>query len=339
MSKVCIVVPIYNVEKYLRTCFDSLLAQKYDDYYIMAVNDGSPDNSQTIIDEYAKRYPDRIKAVKKENGGYGSVLEYAIKNCNTEYFLVCDPDDYIAEDSLMTLTSLALKHNSDITIGSKYFIYDGLDQKDYDPAYNKKVVSLKTDYQYKKNTDDYKDLYFIDPSPHSKLYRTELCKDIIFPHKVSYTDNILFFVSLSKAERVSYTDKALSYYLVDRPGNTMTDVREKAVLGHIEVFKNIISQVKDADPVFYYRMYESFKFILVTCNRLSTKEEYENCYGKCYELVEMLLPHKSELLAEYKRLSSTSGLERIRDLLTLNKLTSRSVYNFFKNRAVKNFKN
>ena len=76
MSKVTIIVPIYNVEEYVAKCLDSLLRQTYSDYVIYAVNDGSPKNEQPIIDRYAAAYPEKVVAIRKENGGYGSVLEW-----------------------------------------------------------------------------------------------------------------------------------------------------------------------------------------------------------------------------------------------------------------------
>ena len=99
MAKVTIVVPIYNVEKYLPKCLDSLISQTFKDIEIWAISDGSPDNSVKIIKEYEKK-DKRVKCIEKENGGYGSVLEYAIKNIKTKYFLICDPDDWISEDAI-----------------------------------------------------------------------------------------------------------------------------------------------------------------------------------------------------------------------------------------------
>ena len=104
MSKISIIVPTYNVEKYIAKCLDSLVIQDYDDYDVLVVNDGSPFNEQVIIDEYVKKYPNIIKSIVKENGGYGSVLELAISKSDAEYILVCDPDDYLTPNALSTQT-------------------------------------------------------------------------------------------------------------------------------------------------------------------------------------------------------------------------------------------
>ena len=96
-ADVTIIVPIYNVEKYVEKCIKSLLSQTFKNIQILAVDDGSPDNSKDIIRKLSKK-DDRVKLVVKENGGYGSVLQYAIKNIQTEYFIVCDPDDWLRQD-------------------------------------------------------------------------------------------------------------------------------------------------------------------------------------------------------------------------------------------------
>ena len=108
MKKVTIVVPIYNVEKYLRDCFESLLNQTSDDYVVLAINDGSPDDCDSIIKEYVQKYPEKIMGIKKKNGGYGSVLQVALKEVKTPYFMVCDPDDTLEKDAVETLLQLEI---------------------------------------------------------------------------------------------------------------------------------------------------------------------------------------------------------------------------------------
>ena len=98
-----VIVPVYNVEKYLAKCLDSILAQTYSDFEIIVVNDGSPDNSQQIIDEYAKNYPDKIKPFIKANGGLSDARNFGVEKASGEYLLFVDSDDYIAEKLLENL--------------------------------------------------------------------------------------------------------------------------------------------------------------------------------------------------------------------------------------------
>lgn len=340
MNKITVIVPIYNVENYVRKCFDSLLKQTFDDFVVFAVNDGSPANEQAIIDEYVLKYPKQFVGIKKENGGYGSVLEMAIAKCESKYFIVCDPDDYLADDALEHLYNLAEMAEADITIGAKNFIYSDGNDMDYDLAYNKEFTTLKVNSVYNAGTKEFEDLYFIDPSPHSKLYRRDVAKNIKFLHKVGYTDNLLFYISLLNSKKVLYTDKVCAFYLVDRAGNTMTDIRPKALDAHIEVFKEIIRQGESlgASDMFYYRMFESYKFILYQTRRMEgSKEEYINKLDHLYELVELLIPHKKEIIPYYDHFSKAGLIEKYRDKSLLSKTKSKKIYDTLKTKMAEEF--
>ncbi|SJZ59065.1 glycosyltransferase family 2 protein [Anaerorhabdus furcosa] len=341
MNKVTVIVPIYNVEQYVRTCFDSLLKQTFEDFVVYAVNDGSPANEQSIIDEYVAKYPNKFVGIQKENGGYGSVLEMAISKCETPYFIICDPDDYLADDALEHLVDLAELSEADITIGAKYFIYSDGTDKDYDAAYNTAFTKLKVNTVYNSGTNEYNDLFYIDPSPHSKLYKKEVAKKIKFLHKVGYTDNLLFYISLLTASKVIYTDKACAYYLVDRAGNTMTDIRPKALDAHIEVFKTIVDQAQSLNPcdMFYYRMFESYKFILYQTPRMmGTKTEYKEKLDHLYEFVEKLIPHRSQIQPIYKKNAKGGFLEKYRDMQLLKSSSSKKTYAIIEEKMIQNFK-
>lgn len=330
MSKVTVIVPIYNVEQYVATCLDSLLRQTYIDFVVFAVNDGSPAKEQIIIDDYAKKYPDKIISIQKENGGYGSVLQLAIEKAESEYFLVCDPDDYLADDALERLVSLADQNQADLTVGAKYFIYsDGSDQ-DYDAAYNTQFTTLLAEHLYQKGTKEFENLYFIDPSPHAKLYRRTLATGIQFPHKIGFTDNLLFYISLLQAKRVVYTDYGCAYYLVDRVGNTMTDIKPQIIDAHTQVFCTILNQAQQCGQVedlFYYRIFEAFKFTFYQLRRIKgTLEEKHQKGMVLYQLVEKLMKHRSAILSGLKQVGYTGKVERMKEKLILTPLLSRFVY-------------
>ena len=95
MAKVSIIVPVYNVEEYLEKCLDSLVNQTLQDIEIIVVNDGSPDNSQQIIDAYIEKYPDKIKGFIKENGGLSDARNYGITKASADYIGFVDSDDYM----------------------------------------------------------------------------------------------------------------------------------------------------------------------------------------------------------------------------------------------------
>ncbi|MBQ7889488.1 MAG: glycosyltransferase family 2 protein [Erysipelotrichaceae bacterium] len=330
MKKITVVVPIYNVEKYVRICFDSLLKQTFEDFVVMAVNDGSPANEQVIIDEYVNKYPEKFIGIKKPNGGYGSVLQYAIEHMETEYFLVCDPDDYLSGDALEHLYNLAISKEADLVIGAKSFIYEGSDDQDYDVAYNKRFVTLKNEHVYLKSEKEVRDLLFVDPSPHSKLYKRNLAKKIVFPTKVGYTDNLLFYISYLNAQRLVYTDKCCAYYLVNRVGNTMTDVKPQVIDAHVKVFKAILEQSKqcaDIPELFYYRMFVGYKFVWEQLRRITGGiDTLKEKAGILYELVDAMKPYRNQIQEGIQEFSDAGRNEKIKDQLLFTGL-GKMIYN------------
>ena len=116
MKKVSVIVPVYNVEDYIEECLESLVNQTLEDIEIIVVNDGSPDNSQKIIDKYVEKYPNKIKSFIKENGGQGSARNLGIENSNGEYLSFVDSDDWLDKCALEKMYYIAKNNDSDIVI-------------------------------------------------------------------------------------------------------------------------------------------------------------------------------------------------------------------------------
>ena len=253
--KVTVIVPTYNVEKYISKCLTSLINQTYNQIQIFVVSDGSKDNSIQIAQEFEKK-DSRVKVLLKENGGYGSVLEFAINKLRTDYFLVCDPDDWLTPNAIKELIEFAEKENLDLVVGDKYKVFLEDNSQKYINSFNKKYnISPKKVYT---SSTDIQRFAFGEGSPHAKLFRSEVAKNIAFPHKVSYTDTILYEVSLLNSKRVAYYNSALAYYLIDRPGNTMTDKSENSLRDHLVVMKSIFEQTlnhANKQPVILYYLY------------------------------------------------------------------------------------
>ncbi len=323
MAKVSVIVPIYNVEQYLPKCLDSLINQTFNDIEILAISDGSPDNSVEIIKKYAKK-DNRVKCIEKENGGYGSVLEYAIKHIETEYFIICDPDDWLRKDSIEILYNKAKEFKTDLVIGSKYLVYSDNNEQKYDDSKIKNVnVDILDNKKYEN--DELGKAFFLTPSPHSKLYKTKYAKKIKFPSKVSFTDFLLFTLYVNRCKSFVYIKDALSYYLVDRPGNTMTDVKPRIFDYHYTVFYSVMEQIdnKNSQKYLYSHMLDHYRYIcfeLKKCNDLKVKKEKAD---KIYELLNLLYPYKKII----KKEEYIFPLKQSRyNRLLLNHLTSKKFF-------------
>lgn len=115
MVKVSVIVPVYNTEKYLAKCLDSLVNQTLTDIEIIIVNDGSPDNSQEIIDDYTQRFP-QIKAFKKPNGGLSDARNFGIEKASGEFIGFVDSDDYVDLKMFESMYEKATLHDAEIVL-------------------------------------------------------------------------------------------------------------------------------------------------------------------------------------------------------------------------------
>lgn len=123
MHKYSVIIPVYKAEKTLRRCVDSLLNQNYSDMELILVNDGSPDGSGSICEEYADRYP-CVVYIDKPNGGVSTARNAGLDAATGEYVLFVDSDDYVSEDYFRTLDNLAADRKDDLLMFS-YIVTDG----------------------------------------------------------------------------------------------------------------------------------------------------------------------------------------------------------------------
>lgn len=121
--KLSYIVPIYNVEKYLRQCIDSILAQSFDDYEIILVDDASPDSCPQICDEYAKKFPDVVRVIHQRNMGLAGARNSGLNKASGDYVYFFDSDDFFIADGVERMYRIAVNHDADI-IHSSYISYN-----------------------------------------------------------------------------------------------------------------------------------------------------------------------------------------------------------------------
>ena len=113
-KKVSVIVPVYNSENYLRQCLDSLVYQTLNDIEIIAVNDGSTDNSAIILEEYALKFPDKIRQFNQENKGQACARNFGLQQAKGEYIGFVDSDDSVALDLFEKMYQLARSEKADL---------------------------------------------------------------------------------------------------------------------------------------------------------------------------------------------------------------------------------
>ena len=223
MAKVSIVVPVYNVEKYLAKCLDSLLSQTYKDIKIIVVNDGSPDNCQNIIDEYQKNNPEIIESYIKENGGLSDARNFGLKYVDSEYVCFVDSDDYIENNLVERCIETIQKDNSDLV----HFNYcrDNFETNEKENIINRIEAGV-----YNLKEDNYILAYSANAA-WNKMYKTKLFKEnnIEFPKGLLYEDLATTTRILTLCNKVSYIDDVLYHYQVSRSGQIMSKVSDDII--------------------------------------------------------------------------------------------------------------
>ncbi len=209
MSRVSVIIPVYNVEKYLEKCLNSVINQTYKDLEILLIDDGSTDKSPEICDEYSEK-DSRIKVIHKENGGLSDARNTALDIMTGEYLTFVDSDDYIAVDAIETLLDALKRNGADLAVGNMTSFYeDGHTEKLYFPT-EKETVLIGEDLFSMLSI----------PCAQNRLYKSGLYSEIRFPYGKLYEDLFVFHKVLSNVKCCVLTGKPTYFYFV-RQGSIM----------------------------------------------------------------------------------------------------------------------
>lgn len=214
MPKVSVIVPVYNVEKYIEKCIVSIKNQTLTDFECLIIDDGSPDNSVEVAKKVIGNDL-RFIILSKENGGLSDAKNFGKRAATGEYICFIDSDDYIDETCLEKAYNMAIKHNSDITCFDIYFEYENGEKK----------LSVGG-YQEVDSYSNNKEIAFINNSSNNKIYRREFMLNRNFIKGMWYEDMAIVPVWLAEANNVSYVNEPLYFYL-QREGSIMHSADER----------------------------------------------------------------------------------------------------------------
>lgn len=214
---VSIIIPVYNVEKYLKKCLDSIVNQTYRNLEIIVVNDGSPDNSWRIIEKYQQE-DTRIVYVKRQNGGLGAARNSGIEVSHGEFLCFVDSDDWISLEYVDRLLNVAITDNSDVVICNMQYIYSDGQVKPRTPKITKyEIINSEEALKREFIGDQYK---FHAPNKFCK--RDIFIKNNIrFPEGKVYEDVMTTYKYFLYTDRVSLIPNELYFYLQSRDGSIM----------------------------------------------------------------------------------------------------------------------
>lgn len=209
MKKISIIVPIYNSEKYLEKCLESIVNQTIiNELQIILINDGSTDNSESIIDRYVQKFPKSIIKINKSNGGQASARNKGLELANAEYIMFVDSDDYIEKNKLTELYEYTKNSNKDLVVFNYAEIKD-----------NNKTIKKGLNIQTNNNIINY---LLSNMSPWNKIIKTNVIKknNIKFLENYIYEDLATMPLVVAYVNDVGYYDEAIYNYVI-YDGSTM----------------------------------------------------------------------------------------------------------------------
>lgn len=242
--KVSIIVPVYCVEKYLHACVDSLLAQTLEDIEIILVDDGSPDQSGKIADEYAEK-DSRIKVIHQSNAGLGPARNTGMEAATGEYIGFVDSDDWVKPDMFVRLYQEAVRNDADIVVGGYQEVKDGITTKCYVHPLSGMVLDHREDIlRIRKNLYAYgtenKTREVFPVTACASVYRREIIQSLgLRFQNILSEDRIFNLDAYREAQKMVFIDSVDYCYRKDGQVSITQTFSEKT----IQKYKNLLTIV------------------------------------------------------------------------------------------------
>lgn len=207
--KISIIIPIYNAEKYIEKCINSILMQTFQDFEIILVNDGSTDDSKLICDNYVEK-DCRIRLINKKNGGAASARNLGIEHSNGKYISFIDIDDYIAHNMYEVLYRNAIKYSSDLVICEFISINEDEIYEFKNETNNSKEIKLSNKEALSQLYKE-KEVTFV--VPWNKLYKSELFKELRYEEGRICEDEFIIHQLLFLSKNIVYISDVMYGYV------------------------------------------------------------------------------------------------------------------------------
>lgn len=307
--KVSVIVPVYNVEAYLVTCLESLVGQTLQEIEIVVVNDGSPDNSQAIIDDYAARYPEKIRAYVKENGGLSDARNFGVAKATGEYIAFVDSDDYVDINAYELLYNKAKETDSDVVA----FPYTDV----VDRTVTRKYLGDSLQYFGKSAAEAPRVLRYANSLACNKIFRRSfwLEKQFAFPVGQWFEDSALIYQVLWCANKIECVNVPFYYYVRTREDSITNTVTErvfdvfKSAQSIVDFFSTCPQTPELVEEVTYlclrHTFARAFRF-----NTTKNKAMARRFLDECYTFFDKNLPEwrSSKFVSPSKKASRTDRL-------------------------------
>ncbi len=283
---ISVIVPVYNVEKYLDRCVQSILAQTYSDFELLLVDDGSPDRCGEMCDEYAKS-DERVRVIHKQNGGLSDARNCGIEHATGDFFQFVDSDDYIHPEMLETLYRILTAQNADLAVCSACDVFEGTEVP-MSKESNEFTLNKVESYRYMLQGKGL-------PSVCNKLYKRETVGSARFATGKLYEDGFFLPDVMKNVAKTAVTTMQMYYYF-RRADSIVTKSFSHADLDVIEAYERCAEIVKRDCPAALdsvkFRIYYAYFAVLdkmLVCNDFKSIPEYK-------KIVEYLRSHTWDIL-------------------------------------------
>lgn len=320
--KVSVIVPVYNVEKYLARCLDSILSQELDSFEIVMVDDGSTDNSLAIAKAYERKHKNQIKVISQSNKGAGGARNTGIAHAEGEYLLFVDSDDIIKKNTLKVLYEKITKANADIAFFGLEYANEKGDTIFVQTWFKEPYVEFEL--------DDYPYVFAHDPYICDKMIKRSLFVDnnIWFTERVWYEDLQLEAKIILHAKRMIALQDAFYTYCL-RSGSTMHNANIEKNADMLYVVNDIIEYYVNQGLYEKYRKsleLLTMLHIMVLCTkRVASQDVKSHLLHEFYDFTNTHFPDfihsetKKELPLKHRVIMELSARKMYRCIYIINK--------------------
>jgi len=234
--KISVIVPVYNVENYLEKCLNSLVNQTLEEIEILVINDGSTDGSQKIIDDFQRKFPQKIKAFSKENGGLSDARNFGIDRATGEFLAFVDSDDSVSEVMMEEMYHLAIKNKAELVICN----LQKVDENGNVTQKLTQIPNLSEKIDLEKNFSVFSDISYFACN---KIFKRELFEGKRFQKGMHFEDIELIPQILLQCKTLAKTD-AYHYQYLERSNSISKSHTERGLdilkaVEHVEIaFEN-----------------------------------------------------------------------------------------------------
>ena len=250
---ISVIVPVYNAEKYLDRCIQSILTQTYTDFELLLINDGSTDSSGAICDRYAEQ-DSRVRVFHKENGGVSSARNMGLDNAKGEWIAFVDSDDWVLDSYLYNLVSHS--HNVDLVISYAEYLYSNGERKKEE--YASRMVSNEIDVLFTEN-----DLSW-HTSPWAKLFNKKFCDQLRFIEGMHIGEDLVFLYTYMLKSNKIYVSSDTDYIYSVESQNSLTkrvNRLQSELLSYVNV-KDIVAKINMEKKVSHLKAISNLEWIV-----------------------------------------------------------------------------